>query len=165
MSSLPPLRVITMPDPRPAPISSEEAFRPLTPSPYVQDSLALDFSRERPFDRQWTPRRDLPDPAPMVRQLVQAYVEIMAGLRPAAQVARWSAPEVYDVLCRRSVVAARRPKSTQRRPVVRRVRVQEPADGVVEACAVIVEHDRVRALALRMTGIDRRWVVTPLQIG
>jgi len=45
------------------------------------------------------------------------------------------------------------------------VRVQEPADGVVEACAVIVEHDRVRALAMRMTGVDRRWVVTQLQVG
>lgn len=165
MSTLPRLQVVKLPDSRPAPISGDEAFCCPTPSPYVQDCLALDFSGEGAFDAQCTPRRYLPDPAPVVRRLVQAYVEIMAGLRPAAQVARWSAPEVYDVLCRRSVVAARQPKTTQRRPVVRQVRVQEPADGVVEACAVVIEHDRVRALAIRMTGVDRRWVVTHLQIG
>jgi len=111
MTTLPALQVVKLPDPRPAPISGDEAFRRPTPSPYVQDSLALDFTRDSSFDAQWTPRRDLPEPAPVVRQLVQAYVEIMAGLRPAAQVARWSAPEVYDILCRRAATTGRAPSA------------------------------------------------------
>ena len=34
-----------------------------------------------------------------------------------------------------------------------------------EACAVVVHHDRVRAVALRLTGLDGRWIVTRLSIG
>ena len=89
----------------------------------------------------------------------------MAGLRPPPQVSRWTSPEVYAALCRRAAVAARRGPASRRPAVVRRVLVQEPADGVVEACAVVIQHDRVRALALRMTGLDRRWVVTELSVG
>jgi hypothetical protein len=52
-----------------------------------------------------------------------------------------------------------------RRALVRRVRICQPGDGIVEACAVVVDNGRVRAIALRMTGIDRRWVVSALQVG
>lgn len=64
-----------------------------------------------------------------------------------------------------AAVATRRPRGLRRPAVVRRVRVQEPADGVVEACAVIVHQDRVRAMALRLRGLDGRWIVTALQVG
>ena len=69
------------------------------------------------------------------------------------------------MLARRSLVAARRGRSSARRAVVRRVRICEPADGVVEACVVVVHHDRVRAMAMRMTGLDGRWIVTDLTVG
>jgi hypothetical protein len=36
---------------------------------------------------------------------------------------------------------------------------------VVEACAIVVDNGRVRALAMRLTGVDRRWVVTEPQVG
>jgi hypothetical protein len=73
---------------------------------------------------------------------------------------------VYSVLARRALVSARRlPAGARRSAVVRRIRVCEPADGVVEACAVVVSHGRVRALALRLEGLDGRWLVTQLTIG
>ncbi|HOF63725.1 MAG TPA: Rv3235 family protein [Dermatophilaceae bacterium] len=163
-----PLRIVRLLDRRPPVISPDDLVTDVRPSPYVQDSLALDFSRRMSGDDgdpQPTPRRDLPDPGPVVRQLAQAFVEVMAGLRPPQQVSRWTSPEVYAALCRRSVIAARRPKSSHRPARVRRVRIQEPADGVVEASAVVVHHDRVRAMAIRVEGIERRWVVTVLQLG
>ena len=52
-----------------------------------------------------------------------------------------------------------------RQAIVRRVLLCEPADGVVEACAVVLDNGRVRALAMRLTGIDRRWVISALQVG
>jgi hypothetical protein len=159
------VHVVPLPESRPPVVPPDEVFA--TPaSAFVQDSLALDFRVDDEFfDHQATRRADLPDPTPLVTALAQAFVEVMAGLRPPPQVSRWTSPEVYAALCRRAAVAARRGPASRRPAVVRRVLVQEPADGVVEACAVVIQHDRVRALALRMTGLDRRWVVTELSVG
>jgi hypothetical protein len=157
------LRIVPAPDTRPPIISADEAYS-YRPTPYLQDALAIDFGEPDLPDRQ-VRREDLPDPEPFVARMAQAFVEVMAGIRPAPQVVRWTSPQVYDILARRSFVAARRPDGAQRRAVVRKIRVQEPAPGIVEACAVVVHHDRVRALALRLTGFDRRWVVTDLHVG
>ena len=98
------------------------------------------------------------------KHIAQALVEVMSGARPAPQVIRWTTPEVYSVVARRNATSGHR-KAVARRALVRRVRICEPVDGVVEACAVVVDNGRVRALAMRLTGVDRRWVVTGLQVG
>jgi len=161
----PRLRVLPIPQTSPPIIAVDEVTAPR--SPYVQDALAVDFTPDddRYFDQQRTRTLDLPDPQAFTKQLAQALVEVITGSRPSPQVVRWTSPEVYAVLARRSLVAARRNLPSARRAVVRRVRVQVPADGVVEACAVVLHHDRVWALAMRMTGLDGRWVVTDLTIG
>lgn len=159
------LRVVPLPPTAPPIITIDEVTT--TRTPYVQDALAVDFTPDddRYFEHQRTRSLDLPDPHAFTMQFAQALVEVMAGSRPAPQVVRWTTPEVYAVLARRSLVAARRGRSSARRAVVRRVRICEPADGVVEACAVVVHHDRVRAMAMRMTGLDGRWIVTDLTVG
>jgi Family of unknown function (DUF6459) len=156
------------------------------PSPFIQGALAMDFRggyvagqdppapqdaelAEDPEDPEYfgpqrTFSRDLPEPRAWVRHMAQALIEVMAGARPAPQVIRWTTPEVYSVVARRSAVSGRGPV-VARRALVRRVRTCEPADGVVEACAVVVDNGRVRALAMRLTGIDGRWVVSELQVG
>ncbi|MDQ6715712.1 MAG: Rv3235 family protein [Actinomycetota bacterium] len=160
-----PLRVLPLPRTAPPVITVEEVTT--TRDPYVQDALAIDFTPDddRYFDQQRTRSSDLPDPYAVTQRLAQALVEVMAGTRPAPQLIRWTTPEVYAVLARRALVAARRNLPSARRAVIRRVLVSEPADGVVEACAVIVQQDRVRAMAMRLTGLDGRWVVTDLTIG
>ncbi|HOA58554.1 MAG TPA: Rv3235 family protein [Dermatophilaceae bacterium] len=159
------IHVVPLPESRPPVVPPDEVFA-RRESEFVQDSLALDFlARDELFAHQLSARAELPDPAPLVAALAQAFVEVMAGLRPPPQVSRWTSPEVYAALCRRAAVATRRGPASRRPAVVRRVRVQEPADGVVEACAVVIQQDRVRALALRLTGLDRRWIVTELSVG
>ena len=159
------VHVVPLPESRPPVVPPDEVFA-RKESEFVQDSLALDFlARDELFAHQLSARAELPDPAPLVAALAQAFVEVMAGLRPPPQVSRWTSPEVYAALCRRAAVATRRGPASRRPAVVRRVRVQEPADGVVEACAVVIQQDRVRALALRLTGLDRRWIVTELSVG
>ena len=144
------------------------------PSPFIQGTLAIDFSGDYdpvqdPEDRvyfgpQRTFSRDLPEPQAWVAHMAQALVEVMSGARPAPQVIRWTTPEVYSVVARRNAVSGRR-TIVARRALVRRVRICEPVDGVVEACAVVVDNGRVRALAMRLVGVDGRWVVSELQVG
>ena len=173
------LRVRPIPDLSPPLIDSrtavmdDPAFQ--NPAPFIQVTLAVDCSvrfdpaqdpegREY-FGPQRALSRDLPEPEAWVRHIAQALVEVMSGARPAPQVMRWTTPEVFAVVARRSATSGRRRVVVARRALVRKVRICEPADGVVEACAVVVDNGRVRALAMRLTGVDRRWVVTELQVG
>ena len=167
------LIVRPIPDISPPVIDSRSAVIQ-DPSPFVQGTLAVDFSRgydpvQDPagrdfFGPQRTMSRQLPEPDAWVTHMAQALVEVMSGARQAPQVLRWTTPEVYEVVARRNAVSARR-SMVARRALVRRVRICEPADGVVEACAVVVDNGRVRAIAMRLIGVDRRWVVSELQVG
>lgn len=186
-----PIRVRPIPESSPPIIDSRTAVL-RDPSPFIQGTLAIGFTSDHApvaghgdpglpadrgvhgnhddpqhseyFERQRTFSRDLPDPHAWVRHMAQALVEVMSGARPAAQVIRWTTPEVYSVLARRNAVSNRR-AVVARRAIVRRVRICEPVDGVVEACAVVLDNGRVRALAMRLTGVDRRWVISELQVG
>jgi hypothetical protein len=153
-------------------------------STYVDGSLALAFPTTNPprvplrlvppaafpdddvDGPRPTGRSELPDPRPWTRRLAQAVVEILAGSRPAAQLARYATLDVLDALELSTGRLARHPDGTVAlRPVVASVRVSEPADGVAEACAVVDTGPRRRALALRLEGLDGRWQCTELQFG
>lgn len=164
---------------RPIPEISPPVIDPRSPvpdelSPFVQGTLAISFDRQHGpatnrrelsfFQPQHTLSSDLPEPRAWVTHMAQALIEVMAGARPAPQVIRWTTPEVYSSVARRNAAASRHP-SLNRPAIVRRVTICEPADGVVEACAVVLDNGRVRALALRLTGVDRRWVISALQVG
>ena len=173
------LRSVTVPGPstrRPPAIPLVEALRRSADAMghpgYIQDALAVDLasaSDEQMFGPQSTARADLPDPGPWATQIAQAIVEVMSGLRPAAQVVRWTTPQVYAVVARRGALAARRRagggRARAQRAIVRSVHVCEPADGVAECSVVVSEGARVRAMAVRLSGQDGRWRVEALQIG
>ncbi len=113
----------------------------------------------------------LPDPRRWAGQFVQAAVEVSAGYRPVSQLSRWTSEEVYSGVTRRARLSSRtEPRVITRRLAppparVQSVRICSPADGVVEACAVVRDRERTRAVALRMEGLDGRWRVTALEIG
>lgn len=167
------LRVRRIPDLLP-PIIDPRAEVLSEASPFIQGTLAISFGRgphaatppgaPGSFEPQRTISDDLPEPEAWVRHMAQALVEVMSGARPAPQVIRWTTHEVYSVVARRNAVAIRRTQKA-RPAIVLRVRICQPADGVVEACAVVVDNGRVRALAMRLTGVDRRWVIDTLQVG
>lgn len=179
-TALQPIRVLPIPQARPVVIPQQDSHN--APGPvsagagvgsadrprYIQDALAVDFasaSDEQLFGPQPTARSGLPDPTHWAGHLAQAVVEVMSGLRQPPQIVRWTTPEVYEVLARRGAVSARRGRPAARRAVVRSVRVCEPADGVAEACAVVLDGPRVRALAMRLVGVDGRWRIEALQVG
>ena len=140
---------------------------------YIQDALAVDFSSasdEQVFGPQRTLSADLPDPTRWAARIGLALLEVMTGARPPTQVVRWTTPEVYAVLARRSARVSRRmaegrtPRE-RARIVIQRVRVCEPADGVAEAALVVRHGPRVRAVAIRLVGQDGKWRVSALQVG
>ena len=146
--------------------------------PATQGSLALAFSAaeaeaddeevDRDFGPQPTASRHLPEPAAACTALVRAVVEVLGGSRPSSQLARWLTSDVYAALQRRAGLAARLRRGAApavHHAVVRRVRVCEPRDGVVEACAVVIDGGRVRAVALRLEGLDGRWRATAVEVG
>jgi len=119
---------------------------------------------ERVFGPQATARDALPEPRAWAARIAQAVVEVLAGDRPASQLVRWTAADVYEGV-RRSARTRRPAGGPPPRAAVRSVRVCEPADGVVEACAVVRRGARYHAVALRLQGLDGRWQCTALQLG
>ena len=169
-----------LPVPVSEPFPSTPNRRPRAAVPPTQGALALAFvAGETGEDHgdQWaapqpTPSTSLPDPSSTVAVLVQAVIEVLAGTRQPSQLVRWLSADVYTALQRRAGLAARqRRKATSataavaRRAVVSSVRLCQPADGVVEASAVVLDRGRVRAVAVRLEGLDGRWRATALEVG
>ncbi|HEY0188272.1 MAG TPA: Rv3235 family protein [Cellulomonas sp.] len=114
-----------------------------------------------------------------------AAVEVLAGDRQQAQLARWLLPEVYDTLRRRAVLSAHRPvtapdharctepaelvgglvAATGLRPVVRRLRMCRIDANTVESSVVVSHAHRVRAVAVRLVRLHGRWRASALEIG
>jgi hypothetical protein len=94
----------------------------------------------------------------------QVALEVATGLRPPAQLVRWTTPEALATLARLHALAQRgggRPP----RATVRSVRLSEPVPGVEEVTAVVAAGPRVRALAFRMEGEGGRWRVVAFELG
>lgn len=115
---------------------------------------------------------DGPGPAPDVdagrfaHGVGLACVEVVLGRRPAGQLARWLAPGVLHAVQERAVLARRAGLPTPpRRPQARRVRVCVLDAHTAEACLVVDDGARVRAVALRLEAHRGSWRVTTLEIG
>jgi len=117
------------------------------------------------FGPQATGAQLLPEPRAWVQRIAGALLECMTGVRSPSQIARWVSPLVYERVNARAVIAKRRGARPMHRSLVRKVHVCAPDDGVVEA-SVVVQHDgRVRAMALRLVGVDGRWMITAMELG
>jgi Family of unknown function (DUF6459) len=112
-----------------------------------------------------TARALLPDPRPWTARLAQVVAEVLAGARPAAQLAGVATLEVLQLLERGSGRLGARPGGPPQLPIVSSVHVSEPRDGVAEACAVVDTGLRKRALAFRLEGANGHWRCTALHVG
>lgn len=112
---------------------------------------------------------DLPDPEPLITNLTRCVIEVLAGARELEQIARWVSDDVYLRLMRRVSFAARARSlkgTTPRRPrfSIMTIRSYEPAPGVIEATVIVQMTQRVRAVALRLEGLDNRWRATSISV-
>jgi len=106
------------------------------------------------------------------RSTVQAAIEVLAGIRPAQQLARRLDERCLAALQHRAALTRRVPCGASptagrlhRNPSVRSVRACQVSADVYEASAVVVEELRVRAVALRLERSRLAWRVTVLEIG
>lgn len=106
------------------------------------------------------------------RSTVQGAIEVLAGTRPAQQLSRRLDPTCVAALQHRAALTRRAAtggsSSTMllhRNPSVRSVRACQVSEDVYEACAVVVEELRIRAVALRLERSKAVWRVTALEIG
>jgi hypothetical protein len=113
--------------------------------------------------------RTLPeaDPSTVARAVALASLEVLAGRRPVAQLARWLTPGVYGSLQARAGLTQRvlGTSGVTRQPVVRRTRACRVDAHVLEASLVADDGVRVRAVALRLEEHRGAWRVTALEIG
>lgn len=106
------------------------------------------------------------------RSTVQAAIEVLAGIRPAQQLARRLDERCLAALQHRAALTRRVPCGASptagrlhRNPSVRSVRACRVSADVYEASAVVVEELRVRTVALRLERSRLAWRVTVLEIG
>ncbi|HEU5222263.1 MAG TPA: Rv3235 family protein [Candidatus Lumbricidophila sp.] len=121
------------------------------------------------FGPQPTGRNELPEVEPVIRSITHCVIEAFAGARDLEQLARWVTDDVYRALQVRVVLAARarraRGQATQRPAfTIGNVILSEPADGVVEAVAMVHQRVRSRAVAIRLEGYDLRWRATAISV-
>ncbi|BBH16502.1 hypothetical protein Back2_07890 [Nocardioides baekrokdamisoli] len=107
-----------------------------------------------------------------IGRVVQAIVEIVGGDRPLTQAVRWTSPQVYKQLGRRTAhlgrVGAYTPgvgRVQRVRPRVSGVRSSASADGIVEAAITVRTGPRARAVAARFEQAEDRWICTVLDFG
>jgi hypothetical protein len=94
--------------------------------------------------------------------VARAMLEVLAGWRPASQLARWTSYPLQQDLERR---APRRPTGNPLQLL--RIRASEQSPGIVEICALAEDthRKRVRVIAMRLERREGDWVVTRLQAG
>ncbi|WP_198012525.1 Rv3235 family protein [Promicromonospora sukumoe] len=139
-----------------------------TPYPELQNAAAaLEALSGRPAPE---PDPDLPDPTAQVCRVVRAAVEVLRGERPAAQLARWVTPQVYDQLLERGRLMREARQVLPPRPkahpaAVRRVRMVRLGATSAEATVILHDEGRVRAAAVRLEARRGVWRVAVLEIG
>ena len=121
------------------------------------------------FMAQPARRSELPDPEPLLTNLARCILEALAGARDVEQLARWVTDDVFTSLMHRTVLTerARRVKGiSPARPAlsVLSTHLCEPRDGVVEATVIVRNPVRVRAVAIRLEGLDRRWRASAISV-
>ncbi len=106
------------------------------------------------------------------RSTVQAAIEVLAGTRPAQQLARRLDERCLAALQHRAALTRRIASGTSptagrlhRNPSVRSVRACRISEDIYEASAVVSDDLRVRAVALRLERSRLVWRVTVLEIG
>jgi hypothetical protein len=139
-----------------------------TPYSELQNAAAaLEAVTGRPSPE---PDPALPDPTAQVCRVVRAAVEVLRGERPAAQLARWVTPQVYDQLLERGRLMREAQQSRPPRPkahaaTVRRVRMVRLGTSSAEATVILHDEGRVRAAAVRLEARRGVWRVAVLEIG
>ena len=102
-----------------------------------------------------SPLSELPEIQDWVTKFTLSVVEIWGGRRSANQLSRWCHRQVHQQLVNKYTTIKSAPK-------IRKIYISQPIEGVAETTVTLRIGDRVRSLALRFEGVDKRWLCTEL---
>jgi len=109
------------------------------------------------FDPDFAPNPSPLHELPNIERWTLIYliciVEILAGRRPIQQIARSTHRFTYNEI-------AAKAGSLREVPRIKKIHRHQPIEGVVEVTMTISLTERVRVIAARFEGVDRRWVCT-----
>ena len=140
-----------------------EMFRPELPaSPPKKSRLYLapsTFGEE--YDPEFGPEptsaKDLPDITELMSHFMHNVLEIWAGRRSASQV---------QAMCHHLIFADLQRRAGEQKVLgrIRKIKVTQPLDGICESAITVRYGDRLRVVALRFEGLDKRWLCTALTL-
>ncbi len=121
------------------------------------------------FGPQYNKTSELPNPESSLRALATGVVEVIAGSRQIDQLARLLTDEVYQRLARRAILAREHRKEMGIKTHHQNFSVQNmmntsPRDGVIESVVLLNSQRRVRAVTIRLEGINNRWRATAVSV-
>lgn len=132
-------------------------------SPYRQEQFDLEMCLNfLPIPQIAIAPKDLPDPKIWSSQLAIGIAEVLIGDRPAFQLIRWLAFDVYCSVERRAIKPE--PAGRRIRPLLRAVQVTHISNSVVNVSAVIQKGVRGRAMAMKLVAESDRWRCTELLV-
>jgi hypothetical protein len=125
--------------------------------------------KDEVFDYQPTGTESLPPAKDFVTGFIPQVLETIHGLREVRTLGKQMTHTVYAAIEARAAGVKLRnqvSKEPAPRPVfaLGHVVISEPRDGVCEAAAVVHGPTRVRAVALRIEGLDNRWKATSFRM-
>lgn len=108
----------------------------------------------------------LPDPKLWSRAVAAALVEVLLGKRPASQLQRWVAPEIFTALERRVELNRRLEGDPPRSlpPKVLSSRICVVSASVVETTHSILTAVKTVAVCVRLEARRNQWVVTAVEM-
>jgi hypothetical protein len=132
-------------------------------SPYRQEQFDLELCLT--FDQPEISEKSLsqlPDPKAWSEKLAIGIAEVLIGDRPAFQLIRWLAFDVYCSVERRALQPP--PAGNRARPLLRCVQISQVNENVINVSAVIQKGVRGRAMAMRLVAESDRWRCTELLV-
>ena len=100
---------------------------------------------------------ELPNLHEWIMKFIVSVVEVWAGRRQPAQLIRFCHRVIYMELLRKS--------GTQKEiGKIKSIHLSEPLDGICETTVLIRYGDRIKAVVIRLEGVDGRWLCTALRM-
>ena len=140
--------------PKQAPIFANKTKLYLVPT--IDTEFGNEWSHPK-FSSTPSNLTDLPDINEWSESFIITIIEIWSGRRGVMQLAN---------NCHRSVInkLIKQGKELDNTCRIRKIYLNQPIEGVIEATVTLRIKERVRSLILRFEGVDKRWVCTELNL-
>jgi hypothetical protein len=128
----------------------------LVPTPHFYGDDDENVDQPQP-----SPLAQLPQVEEWMNKLTLSIVEIFSGKRSISQLNRWCHYRAFAQLA-----SIHKMVTTKKLPPfkIRKIYIDQPIEGVIEATVTLRVVDRVRSMSIRCEGLDGRWICTDIAL-